>query len=62
MNETLERAKLINEIKKMFGLVSQFGAIDRDTSLFKVRRIYAEQTAAINYLKGANHEQEHTSN
>lgn len=52
MNEHIERAVLISEIRLMFGLISQFGVIEKDTSLYRVRRIHTAQTEALKILKG----------
>lgn len=54
--EEMERYELLNEIQNMFGLISQFGVIDKDTRLFIIRRIYKQQKEFIALLKGEEHE------
>ncbi|WP_175888119.1 hypothetical protein [Burkholderia contaminans] len=54
--EEMERYELLNEIQNMFGLISQFGVIEKDTRLFIIRRIYKQQKEFIALLKGKSDE------
>ena len=61
MDEYKERFELIEKLKMMFGLFSQFGVVDSNTSLYKLRRIYKQQVEALAYLRGESHEENNQS-